>query len=66
MEPFHHSLQQSGNSITATVLSTCSVAGVAVPGSPWIQALLDALTLQWEDISNAGLELLSDLHFATQ
>jgi len=44
----------------------CSVADEAMPGSPGMQALLDAPTPQWEGISDTSLELLSDLHFGTQ
>jgi len=43
-----------------------SVAGEAAPVFPGVQALLDTPTPQWEDILDAGLEMLSDLHFGMQ
>jgi len=42
--------------------SIYSVAGGAVPESPGIQALLDTSTTQWNDISDAGLDMLPGTH----
>jgi len=42
-----------------------SVAGDIVPVSSEIQALLDTPTTHWDNISEAELDMLSDVHLTT-
>jgi len=43
----------------------CSTAGETVPVSAEIQALLDTPTATWDNMSEAGLDMLSDIHLST-
>jgi len=45
--------------------SECPVAGEIVPLYSEIQTLLDTPTTHWDDISEAGLDRLSDVHLMT-
>jgi len=51
------------DSLLLTVEYMYSVSSEAPPGSPGMPALLDAPTPQWEDISDAGLEMMYNLLF---
>jgi len=45
--------------------ATTVLEGETVPVSAEIQALLDTPTTPWDDISETGLDMLSDIHLST-